>query len=449
MWARRPGTTGLVAAMLAAVLLAGAGVGRAAGQSGQGGDATPAPTQPNAEKDDRAARWREDLDFLAREFPARHKNAFFHCPRERWEGRVEEIRNRLAGMSDQECLAALRQLVAMIDDAHSNLWADKDSNIRPSRLYPVACAWLSDGVYPAVLPREHEDLIGRRLVRVGSLTIDDAIGRLSLIQAADNDSGRKNQTMAALREADTLAALGLVKDVDRAEWTLADAKGDEVTITTAPIPPDAAPARIMVQRPDPGRLCFSRRFRRAAYGGRLLEDTRTLYLWYDVCADRGPTTVKQWSEAVLEQIDQGVSARPARIDRVVMDLRRNGGGNSVLLAPLIDGLAARGAIGKEGRLFALIGRRTFSSAMMNAYQLRVAAGCRLVGEPTGGSPNGYGEVRQFRLPNSRLVVQYSTKLFKGPRPGDSVLPDVAVGEDAAAYFDPARDAVLEAAIRAE
>ena len=33
----------------------------------------------------------------------------------------------------------------------------------------------------------------------------------------------------------------------------------------------------------------------------------------------------------------------------------------------------------------------------------------LVGEPTGGKPNAYGDVRTFSLPNSRLVIRYSTK----------------------------------------
>ncbi len=36
----------------------------------------------------------------------------------------------------------------------------------------------------------------------------------------------------------------------------------------------------------------------------------------------------------------------------------------------------------------------------------------LVGEPTGGKPNSYGEISSFLLPNSGLVVNYSTKYFE-------------------------------------
>jgi C-terminal processing protease CtpA/Prc len=114
--------------------------------------------------------------------------------------------------------------------------------------------------------------------------------------------------------------------------------------------------------------------------------------------------------------------------------------------PLIEQLAHRDALKEKGKIIGLIGRRTFSSGMMNAYQLRNATHCILMGEPTGGSPNGYGEVRTFTLPNSKLVVQYSTKLFRGVKEDvDTIAPDVSVEADSAAYFA-GRDVVLERAI---
>ena len=35
-----------------------------------------------------------------------------------------------------------------------------------------------------------------------------------------------------------------------------------------------------------------------------------------------------------------------------------------------------------------------------------------IGEPTGGRPNHFGEVKSFNLPNSGLSVRYSTKYFR-------------------------------------
>ena len=52
----------------------------------------------------------------------------------------------------------------------------------------------------------------------------------------------------------------------------------------------------------------------------------------------------------------------------------------------------------------------------------------LVGKPTGGAINHYGEVKTFTLPESGLYASYSTKLFiqdKNAAPG-SIMPDVLV-----------------------
>src|SRR5690606_36730387 len=83
-------------------------------------------------------------------------------------------------------------------------------------------------------------------------------------------------------------------------------------------------------------------------------------------------------------------------ERVIIDLRHNGGGRSALMAPLIDGLRQRAVGRRHGRLFCLIGNRTSSSAALNALQLRRATAAVLVGEPTGQKPNSFGEMRWFR-----------------------------------------------------
>lgn len=44
--------------------------------------------------------------------------------------------------------------------------------------------------------------------------------------------------------------------------------------------------------------------------------------------------------------------------------------------------------------------------------MRSSLHATLAGEPTGGKPSSYGEVKCVTLPNSKLVVQYTTKWFR-------------------------------------
>jgi uncharacterized protein (TIGR03437 family) len=83
----------------------------------------------------------------------------------------------------------------------------------------------------------------------------------------------------------------------------------------------------------------------------------------------------------------------------------------------------------------IIGRRTYSSAILNAISIRQGGPVSLVGEPSGGSPNSYGEVQTLTLPNSQLNVSYSTRYFSFPGyPAGSMMPDVALPFYASDWF---------------
>lgn len=65
----------------------------------------------------------------------------------------------------------------------------------------------------------------------------------------------------------------------------------------------------------------------------------------------------------------------------------------------------------EGKVAVLIGPRTFSSANMLAdgivsYQLAAT-----FGEPTGESPNDFGEMFEFMLPNTYIIARAASKMF--------------------------------------
>jgi C-terminal processing protease CtpA/Prc len=234
-------------------------------------------------------------------------------------------------------------------------------------------------------------------------------------------------------------AVGLIPTTDRATITVRDAAGreraEELTLlspgermVTATLEGSALP---LSRRPNPNRNWYE-----------VLPEHKTLYVRYDTCADEPTRTVKALSAEMLAAI--GANG----LDRVIVDLRGNGGGNSGLLRPFIRGLRKLKAVNRPGGVAVLIGRRTFSSAQLNAVELKNKLGATLFGEPTGQKPNAYGEVRSFKLPVSQIAVQYSTRFWR-TEPGDrpSMEPDVLVTSSSADYFA-GRDPVLDAALSA-
>ncbi len=179
---------------------------------------------------------------------------------------------------------------------------------------------------------------------------------------------------------------------------------------------------------------------RRQHGFTWLADNSVLYVWYDRCTEFANYPIKQWTQDVLAQIDD---KKPAK---VIIDLRRNGGGSSILLEPMINSLA-KNDINDSSRLFVLIGPGTFSSAMMNAQHFKTRTKATLAGEPTGGSPNHFGELKTFTLPHSKFMVQYSTKRFQMTNDNATTIePHIMLTQTANGVFTD-RDEVLDAVLK--
>ena len=174
------------------------------------------------------------------------------------------------------------------------------------------------------------------------------------------------------------------------------------------------------------------------YWYQYLSDSQTLYIQYNACANDPKLRFSDFAKQALAEAD----AHPVK--RVVIDLRGNGGGDSRVIGPLKSGLAAR--LQAIGHVYVLIGPLTFSSAVDNASELRHSLQATLVGEKAGET-RGYGEVKFLTLPNSKLVVQYTTKFSEPGKESGALAPDVEAPRKLADSLA-GRDPALEAAIAA-
>ncbi len=108
--------------------------------------------------------------------------------------------------------------------------------------------------------------------------------------------------------------------------------------------------------------------------------------------------------------------------RLVLDLRDNHGGDYTLAREhLVYPIGRLRTVNRPGGLYVLIGRSTFSAAMVTATDFRRETEAVLVGEPTGARPVGYQELGIFDLPRSGLRVHCATRRY---RFADSDVPAV-------------------------
>jgi len=397
-------------------------------------------------KEQRLADWREDLAFLASELPARHKNAFFKCSKSDFEAAVAALERDLPALQDHQIVVRLMQLLALLGDFHTGIGAQ--ALPAPPRALPIAFTLFADGPVIVAARDAQRDLIGCTLVQFGGTPIDEALRRAASVAGYENESTFKSIAPRQLVNGQIAHALGLAPAPDRATITVRDGKGGERPIErpmerTVELVALAPGEKLTVGGPERDRLPLYRQQRSTQNWFELLGDQRAVYFHYWTCADEREKRVADVGEDVLAAIDDN------DVQRVIVDLRGNGGGNSALLMPFIQRLASRKNVNRPGGIIVLVGRGTFSSAHLNAVSLRTDLHAVLIGESTGQKPNAYGEVKTFALPHSKIEVRYSTKFWKtedGDRP--SMEPDVTIVPTSADFFA-GRDPVLEAALAYE
>ena len=396
--------------------------------------AAAAPTPPTANTQ-RLEGWRSDLTYLATELPKRHVNLYFKAAQQDWEKAVAELDAAIPTLNDDEIRVGLMKLVAMIGDSHTSLAAGPATGLHS---YSLALYWFKDGLIVLGAPEEHKELLGARLASIEGHPVAEAMSTVSSVFAYDNQSQLRSQAPGYLVLAEVLHGLKLAASTTEAGFTFALPSGEERTVTLTPVAGDPRPGLKSALDPMTNKPAYMRGDGRC-YWTEWLPFSETFYLGYDVCAELDGLPVKDFNRQVLD----GLSGMPFK--RLVIELRNNPGGNSALLDPLIDALALRKDLAR-GKLFVIIGRRTFSSAVLNALSLKDKTSAVFFGEPAGGKPSHYGEVKTFMLPVSGLDVSYSTKYFDyhGDK-SDSLKPDVVV-ELTSADFLSGRDPVLEAVI---
>ena len=364
-------------------------------------------------------RWQQDLTYLARELPRLHIDAFHTISRADFVAEVDAFESLIPDLTDTEIALWLMALVASIGDGHTSLnFAPFYEGESAWRLFPLSVAWLEDGWYVVGVDGNHRNLLGARLNAIDDTPIDIAFSRIAPLVAADNEVQQRTTGAAMLVTADVLAALEVSDAADQARFAFTLIDGQNVEATLAAL----APADVQLQgiQPNPPlpEPPLALRNPERWYWFETLPGTNTLYFQYDRCAEMTDLPFADFTADLFETVAR------ENLTRLVVDLRSNGGGNSSVLRPFLAALAAQ----PELEVFVLIGRRTFSSALMNAIELDQQANAVLVGEPTGGRPNHFGEVRTLTLPNSQLQVSYSTKFFRMLSEADppSLIPELAV-----------------------
>ncbi len=362
----------------------------------------------------RVEQWREDLRYLAAELPKRHKNLFHTMTREQFDTAVRELDARLATLTDNQVAMELGRLVAMIGDGHTRLIPLFEPSLK-FRLFPLKTYWFKEGIFVQAADKAYADAVGGRIVAIDGTPIEQVVAKLAPYIPKENDMGLRNVVTLYMNSPEVLQAVGLISDLEKVAFSIENKgvrktfeispKGFATALVDKPIGTDWIDARAGSVNPTPLWMKGGRPGYWGESGGywyEYIKDSRLLYVQLNQVQDKPDQTLA----AFMQEVE--TFAKSNDVDKLVMDLRLNGGGNNGLVPLIIRPIIQLEKIDQRGHFFVIIGRQTFSAAQNLVNAIEKYTNAVFVGEPTGSHVNMYGDARRFILPNSKITVRAST-----------------------------------------
>jgi hypothetical protein len=393
------------------------------------------------------AGWRHDLDFLREQMPKTHGNLFHSMSRERFAASVEQLRRRLPKLTTNQVKAEIMRLVAQVNDGHTRLRQETLGN----HMLPVRLHYFADGLFVEAGEKSFANLVGGKVVRIGAMSADAAYAAVRPLIPVDHENDLRRRLLAAelLVTPEVLQAIGASASDETVEVVVQ--KDERMTHDEMA----AGPFRKWENHgwPIDPKGWVNSRSSKAKTLPLWLQHAHTNY--WDTFLVRENTVYVQFNEVHDAPGDEPISTYFPRIfqeserrdvQRIVLDLRLNGGGNNQLIRPVWHALLRCERLNRKGRLWVLIGPKTFSAAVTLVGELEQNTNALFAGEPTGEPPNQWGDPVDLTLPNAGLVVQVSTLWWQIQDPRDHreyCVPDLSVPLRSTDYFRNI-DAVMDA-----
>jgi len=351
-----------------------------------------------------------------------HPDPFRSVSRETFEHEAE-LAAAAGGGSRADAVCALMRLAASLGvrNGHTGIHP-LDPHPAPLHFFPLRLYEFDDGFF--VVSAADPELVGAELLEIGGVAIDVLAAQVEPLVPRDNEWTVRARRPSYLVTAEVLQVLGV-----EATFALRPRAGDPGEVAPEPLPADGYAAAL-----DTDRRLPARRRDEPAWVERL-DAERVILVGYNVT--RGDT------EPLAQEIATLARAEPPRA--VMLDLRLNGGGDNTTYGPL---LAELERLAEQAQLVVLTSRITFSAAMQLVVDLEQRTNAVFVGEPTGASPNHFGDAIEVELPQTGLLAKVATISWETAGSGDERLartPDIEVplrSEDFFAGRDPVLDAAL-------
>ena len=395
-----------------------------------------------------AKNWQEDLRFLQKTVHQDYPFLFKKITAEQFDAKVEELSKAIPGMEPHEIVMGFARVVSSFQYGHTRIGRSGG----PVKFYqlPLNLYHFSDGVFVEGVHKDYERALGAKVLKIEGMPVEKALEAIRPVVPAENDQFFKGYGLNSLCVPEILHAQRVTRELKKDITFTLQKDGETFDQTFTAVIDAQFPESYGFTKKSGDWLTSRDQSTTPLYLKNLdkiyffeyLPEHKTVYIRQSQIQNDPEESISAFYDRVFDFIEKN------DVERLVLDVRLNGGGNNFNNKPVVTGIIRTEKINQVGKFFVIIGRRTFSACQNLVNELDNYTNAIFAGEPTAENINFYGDNNRVELPNSKIPVFLSFAWWQDKpqwNNADWLAPHVAA-ELSFDDYRSNRDPVLETAL---
>ena len=395
-----------------------------------------------------SSQWQEDLRFLQETVHKDYPFLFKKVTAAAFDEAVEEFYKGIPQMQDHEVLVGFARIIGMFKYGHTRV-SFREGPVPYDNL-PINLYQFPDGLYITGAHKDYESVVGAKITAIEGVPTAEVLKAIYPVVPVENEQFFKAYAGLYLVVPEVLHAQGITKTLKQNISFSLEKDGKSFDSEIKAISNLDTPVQYGELKAESDWVGVRDQSQNPLYLKNLdkiyyyeyLPEQKAVYVRHSQIQDDPTENIPSFYKRLFEFIDNN------EVEKLVLDVRLNGGGNNYKNKPIVTGIIEHPKINQTGNFFVIIGRRTFSACQNLVNELDNYTNAIFVGEPTGENINFYGDNRRVELPNSKLPVYLSFAWWQDKPQWENAeytVPHLAV-ESTFADYSTNKDPVLETAL---
>jgi hypothetical protein len=251
--------------------------------------------------------WIEDLNYFVSKIEELHPNPYRNYDKEAFYEKLEIIKNQDSDLSKSSMIKVIAYLTSLLNDAHTCVMLSSFN-----KKVPISFSIMEDKLYIVNIKESNSDALYKEVLFINDIPTNDFLSKLDSYISYETTAYRDFKRCELLNNPYVLECYELINsDI----YSISYDNNGQIEDINFNYKEDSY-ENLVIPISD------------KKYDYKVIEDYNTLYIRYTSCKEEDNYSMQEFANDIDNIINKG-------INKVIVDIRNNQGGDSLVIKPLI------------------------------------------------------------------------------------------------------------------